>query len=130
MNFDWSEEFVFSVDVIKAAIPPSPGIYQLLQSTEYPRYDGSTRVLKIGMSLSNLRTEILNHLTRHTAAGRLSRILNRRNVSVTIRFSLVEAEKATIAEKELLCEFEDRHWELPVLNSQRGYKRGEDSHFP
>lgn len=129
MNFDWSEEVTFSTDAIREKIPPSPGVYQILQSTEYSRYDGSTRVLKIGLSKSNLRQELLNHTDRHTAARRLSRILNRRQVSVTIRFTLTEPEKTIVAEKGLLCEFEDKHWELPVLNSQRGYTRGQDSHF-
>lgn len=39
------------------------------------------------------------------------------------------AEYADTAEKRLLREFEDAHWELPLLNSTRGYERGEDRHY-
>jgi hypothetical protein len=129
MKFAWSEEVTFVASSIKENVPACPGVYQILQSAEYPRYDGSTRVLKIGISKSNLREELLNHIIRHHAANRLSRMLNHSQVSVTIRFTLVASEKTADAEKELLREFEDRHWDLPVLNSNRGYQRGEDSHF-
>jgi hypothetical protein len=36
---------------------------------------------------------------------------------------------ASEREARLLREFEDAHWELPVLNAQRGYARDEDTHF-
>jgi hypothetical protein len=29
----------------------------------------------------------------------------------------------------LLRAFEDAHWDLPLLNSQRGYGRGADVHY-
>ena len=32
-------------------------------------------------------------------------------------------------ESELLRQFEDRHWDLPVLNSTRGYGRDTDKHY-
>jgi hypothetical protein len=32
-------------------------------------------------------------------------------------------------ESTLLCEFEDLHFDLPELNSQRGYVRDSDRHY-
>jgi hypothetical protein len=75
-----------------------------------------TRILKIGKSESSLRQEILNHFD---AIG----------TSVTVVFATIGNEKTTETEKKLLRDFEDKHWDLPVLNSHRGYERGEDRHY-
>lgn len=129
MALNWSEEFDFAATAIKRAAPQGPGIYQIFQSVEYARYLGKTRVLEIGMSESDLRQELLNHLDRHTVSNRLARIRNRKELSVTFRFAVATSDEAASAEKQLLRDFEDEYWDLPVLNSQRGYKRTEDRHF-
>lgn len=129
MICEWSEEFSIASDTISGKVPVNPGVYLILQSVEYPRYEGKTRILKIGMSKSDLRQELLNHLGRHTVANRLLRISKRQDLSVTFRFAIVDAIKARLEEKQLLRDFEDNHWDLPVLNSQRGYERNEDRHY-
>jgi hypothetical protein len=48
MNLNWSEEFAFAPEVIRQHAPTAPGLYEILQSVVYPRYQGTTRVLKIG----------------------------------------------------------------------------------
>lgn len=129
MICEWSEEFSIASDTISGEVPVNPGVYQILQSVEYPRYEGKTRILKVGMSQSDLRQELLNHLGRHTVANRLLRISKRQDLSVTFRFAIVDAIKARLEEKQLLRDFEDNHWDLPVLNSQRGYERNENRHY-
>jgi len=86
-------------------------------------------VLKIGMSETDLREEIMNHFQRHTAANRLFGIRNRIEIQVTVDFIMDFIGNATEIERKLLREFEDKHWDLPVLNSQRGYARGQDRHY-
>jgi len=125
----WSTDYEFDAKVIRDRVPVMSGIYEVLQSTEYPRYHGSTKTLKIGMSKVNLQQELLNHFIRHTAANRLSRIRSRSGLKVTFRYALAPVETAASLEKHLLQRFEDAHWELPVLNSTRGYERGEDRHY-
>jgi len=77
MNIDWSKEFPFERKSLQY-VPEEPGVYQILQSDEYQRYRGASRILKIGASKSNLRSEIENHFVRHTAANRLARIKNQK----------------------------------------------------
>jgi hypothetical protein len=129
MEPNWSGEFPFTSEAIRRNAIVSPGVYEILQSHEYQRYEGKTRVLKIGMSQSNLCQELSNHLDRHAAANRLARIRSRRGLMVTFRFVPAESGSASSVEKQLLRDFEDRHWDLPVLNSHRGYERTEDRHF-
>lgn len=86
-------------------------------------------MLKIGMSETDLREEIMNHFQRHTVANRLSRIHNRPEIQVTVKFVIGAVRDAAEFEGKLLREFEDEHWDLPVLNSQRGYTRGQDRHY-
>ena len=129
-TLDWSEEIPFDESIIGNKVPrDAAGVYEFLQSEEYPRYQGSTRVLKIGMSKTDLRKEIMNHFQRHTVANRLDRIRNIPKIKVSVKFAVVAVENATKIEDNLLREFEDKHWDLPVLNSQRGYSRGEDKHY-
>jgi len=125
----WSDELAFQVAVIQGRAPSTSGVYEILQSTEYQRYRGSARTLKIGMSEASLRKELLNHLVRHTAANRLTRVRNAHGLQVTFRFACLPPEEAGEAEKRLLRDIEDAHWELPLLNSTRGYKRGADRHY-
>ena len=125
----WSPEYSFSSQSIYTNAPEEPGVYQVLQQQEYARYFGTTRILKIGLSGQDLRTELVNHLNRHVAANHLKRILNQPEPGVSFRFSVLKTEQVADAEKTLLKEFEDRHWDLPVLNAQRGYKRGDDRHY-
>jgi hypothetical protein len=42
---------------------------------------------------------------------------------------VLDAAQATNREKELLREFEDQHWDLRLLNDQRGYRREEDGRY-
>lgn len=128
MLIKWSEEITFSRQVIVNKIPQGPGVYKILQSQRYSRYRGQTRVLKIGISEVDLRKEISNHFNRHTAANRLARLSNVPNNEISVVFVLAYNE-SQIIEKDLLRSFEDDHWEVPVLNSQRGYARNEDRHF-
>jgi len=104
-------------------------VYELRQSQAYARYSGSTNVSKIGKSDSNLRAEILNHFVRHTAANRLARLRSLPALVVTVAFAELSAAEAGPEEARLLREFEDRHFDLPVLNSQRGYSRDADGHY-
>jgi hypothetical protein len=129
MDLNWSAEFPFTPEAIRQNAPTAPGIYEILQSMEYPRYESKTRVLEIGMSDGDVRQELLNHVQRHTTANRLARIRKRQGLSVTFRYVALAVAEAGAEEKLLLREFEDRHWDLPVLNSQRGYARGEDRHY-
>ncbi len=82
---NWSGEIPFEKENIKQNVPPEPGIYKILQKQEYSRYEGVTRILKIGKSLESLQLELLNHFGRHTSANRLRRIMNRKeNIIVVI----------------------------------------------
>lgn len=131
MNLGWSVEFDFSEQGISKA-PQKPGIYEILQSAEYPRYEGTTRILKIGCShrADDLQSELKNHLKRHAAANRLRRICRRPNLQVTFQYSQTsDGAEARTKERELLMQFEDKHWDLPVLNAQRGYNREEDKKY-
>jgi hypothetical protein len=125
----WSAEILLQEEVIEGSVPHSAGVYQLFQNVEYRRYEGSTRVLKIGCSESDLCAEVLNHFQRHAVANRLLRVRARSAIVVTVTFAKTTAAFARVEERELLKAFEDSHWDLPVLNSQRGYERGGDAHF-
>lgn len=81
------------------------------------------------MSKGNLQQELLNHFIRHVAANRLTRIRKRSGLNITFRYALPSPETVAATEKGLLREFEDVHWDLPALNSTRGYDRGEDRHY-
>lgn len=129
MSIEWSAEIPFTQDAIETRMPVQAGVYEILQSIEYPRYEGKTRVLKIGKSESNLRQEISNHFLRHTTANRLARIRRHPDVKVSVRFAVTHEGTAGEIERQLLCEFEDKHWDIPVLNSQRGYARNQDAHY-
>lgn len=128
MNIKWSDENKFDRSTLNK-VPEAPGVYQILQSNPYPRYKGTSRILKIGASKSSLRAEIENHFIRHTAANRLARIRNQKDMEVTYVFAITESHLAIENEKELLKEYENKHWDLPILNSTRGYSRGEDNHY-
>ena len=129
MPIEWSVEIPFTQSAIETRVPNKAGIYEFLQSEEYTRFAGSTRVLKIGKSEGDLRQEILNHFDRHTAANRLARIRNQPGIKVSVRYSVISDGTSGKIEKQLLCEFEDKYWDIPVLNSQRGYGRTEDTHY-
>ena len=126
---NWSAEIPFHRDAIIRAVPHSAGVYQVLQESEYPRYRGSTRVLKIGQSDRDLCGELLNHFQRHTAANRLMRVRGQTDLVVSVVFARTDGDAASAHEGKLLRAFEDVHWDLPVLNSQRGYERGADGHY-
>ena len=126
MASGWSNEFPLDRGGIRNA-PLKSGVYEILQDREYPRYKLLTRTVKIGMSKQNLRQEIENHLQRHTTANRIKRIKN--EVRVTYRYKISSPDEAQTIEKVLLKEFEDRHWDLRVCNSTRGYGRNEDGHY-
>ena len=128
-SLHWSGEIPFEPSALAPAVPHRAGLYQILQSTEYPRYQGTTRVLKIGKSLKDLCEEVLNHVRRHTAANRLSRVRRRHDISITVVFAEASPDATSECERRLLCSFEDNHWDLPLLNSQRGYERGSDAHY-
>jgi len=104
-------------------------VYKILQSVPYPRYCKKTKILKIGMSKTSLQNEILNHIHRHTVANRLIRIQGRRNIEIFVQWCECNENEAVQLEIELLKCFEDKHWDLPVLNSKRGYMRGADEHY-
>jgi hypothetical protein len=128
-SLTWSAEYEFQGKVIRAHAPADAGLYEILQSREYPRYKGRTKTLKVGMSKKNLQRELLNHLNQHTAANRLARIRRLSDLSdlkVTFRFALHPAGNTLSMEKQMLRDFEDTHWDLPILNSTRGYERGAD----
>ena len=123
---NWSQELAFERSVIRG-IAATPGVYRILQSRSYPRYRGCTRTLKIGMSRSGLRSEILNHFNRHAVANRLKRLQSQDGIEVTVEFLETTAEMAPLIEKDLLIAFEEEHFDLPLLNSARGHKRGADT---
>lgn len=125
----WSREYPFDRASIQENVPDGPGVYEILQSEAYPRYQGETRVLKIGMTKASLRDELLNHLTRHTSANRLTRIRRRPGIHVMFRCLCIDQEEARAVEGQLLQKFEESHWEVPALNSTRGYARGTDKHY-
>ena len=129
MSIQWSPEHHFESRHIDGHVPRSPGVYEILQSAKYPRYAGETRVLKIGCSKADLRAELSNHLFRHTAANRLARVRNRADVQISFRYAVTAGALAVSTEKSLLREFEDEHWDLPLLNCTRGYERGADRHY-
>ena len=129
LDLAWSSEFPFSTQSIDSNAQNAPGVYEILQRNPYSRYRGVTRILKIGMSKKDLRDELRNHVDRHTAANRLARVWGQSGMSVSFRYSILQPDAAAKAEKALLKNFEDIHWDLPVLNSQRGYARGEDNHY-
>jgi hypothetical protein len=126
---NWSKEVPFTAKAIKEQVPAQCGLYQILQSPEYPRYKGITRIVKLGMSEKGLRQELLNHISRHTAANRLARVLGQGEIEVTVRFCLSESGSCRENESLLLRQFEDAHWDLPILNSTRGYERDSDRHY-
>jgi len=126
MDITWLGPFPFTKEEVKR-VPRSAGIYKILQSKEYHRYFGVTKILEIGKSDSDLQSELENHFTRHTTANRLARIRNRNDIDVEFEYYLTE--NATEFEINLLKDFEDQYWDLPVLNSHRGYKRSEDKHY-
>ena len=128
-TFEWSKEIEFKRSEIRGQVPSISGVYKILQSEEYARYQRKTRVLKIGMSHTSLQQELINHFNNHTAANRLARIRKRLGITVTVQYSTVSSELAREVENELLQQFEDEHWELPFLNSTRGYKRNADKHL-
>lgn len=125
----WSQEIVFSAEAVRQNVPSSSGIYEIIQSTEYPRYRGKTRILKFGCSRSDLQAELLNHLRRHTAANRLARIQRSPGITLSFKYAILGPEVVQDDEKALLRSFEDEHWDLPLLNSTRGYDRDEDRHY-
>ena len=129
LSVTWSADVPFNNESVRALVPVSPGVYQILQSEEYHRYQGRTRVLKIGMSERNLQAELLNHFRRHAVANRLARVRSRKQMIVSIVFAVVPTERARKAESALLRQFEDEHWDLPLLNANRGYGRDEDKHY-
>lgn len=128
-DVQWSSELPFEQRAVERDVPDAPGVYQILQSTPYPRYNGVTRVLKIGRSEGSLRQEIANHFVRHTTANRLARVRRRPGVQVLVTFAVFPQQRAAGAEAELLRAFEDQYWDLPLLNSQRGYARDADAHY-
>jgi hypothetical protein len=129
LNAKWSAEIPFDQSSVRAKVPQKPGVYEIRQSPPYGRYAGTTNVIKIGESDSDLQAEILNHFVRHTAANRLARIRTLPGLVVTVAFVELSAAEAGLEEARLLREFEDRHFDLPVLNSQRGYARDADRHY-
>ena len=129
MGVAWSEPIPFEQVSIRSRVPSTPGVYQIVQEPSYARYEGTTAVVKIGKSNSDLQSELLNHFQRHTVANRLVRIRRRLGVVVSLVYSALESADATEVEARLLREFEDAHWDLPVLNAQRGYARDRDGHF-
>jgi len=129
MEIEWSGEIPFERGRIEKEVPAQPGVYKIIQSEPYQRYVGQTPILKIGMSRTNLKHELLNHFIRHTVANRLARIRNRESLKVSVVFVLLSKDSAIDVEGKLLRDFEDNHWDLPVLNSQRGYGRAEDGHY-
>ena len=129
MNLKWSKEVHFRRDAINGQFPREPGVYRVIQSKPYSRYKGETRTLKIGQSETDLAEEIIRHLVGpHTAKNRLARIRSQPDLTVTVQCILPQ-QSPTELERKLLRDFEDKHWELPLLNSQRGYRRNEDVHY-
>lgn len=110
-------------------VPEKAGVYLILQSVPYPRYKGATRILKIGCSGSDLRGELLNHFGRHTVSNRLKRLARQPGQTITFSFQEAHPDQAVSRERDMLRRFEDDHWDLPLLNAQRGYYRGQDWHY-
>lgn len=127
-RLDWSPEIEFLARQVRR-VPADPGVYEIRQSMAYPRYRGCTRVLKIGMSERSLRKELESHFSRHTAANRLGRLRALPDAKIVFAFATCPAVEAELHERMLLRQFEDQHWDLPVLNAQRGYARDEDRHY-
>lgn len=128
-GLNWTDLRLFTPENV-SLVPNSPGVYEFLQSEEYSRYRGTTKVLKIGMSGKGLRKELDNHFESHTAANRLFYVRNRVGIQVYFRYALCTSiEEARYSETELLKEFERNYFDLPLLNSQRGFKRDEDKHL-
>ena len=125
----WSQEIFFPAEALRQNVPSASGVYEIIQSTEYPRYRGKTRILKIGCSRADLQAELLNHLRRHTVANRLARIQRSPGITVSFKYATLALEIVQDGEKALLRSFEDEHWDLPLLNSARGYDRDEDRHY-
>lgn len=44
-------------------------------------------------------------------------------------FAQLPLAETMVVESMLLCEFEDLHFDLPELNSERGYVRDSDRHY-
>ncbi len=126
MHPNWSQEYTLDSKGIKNA-PHSAGVYQIYQDAEYSRYRGMTRLLKSGISKSDLQQELENHLQRHTVANRLKRIL--KDHKITFRYAATTPDDASLKGKKLLKAFEDEFLDIPVCNSTRGYLRGEDIHY-
>ena len=129
LDIRWSSEVPFESSAVEREVPDSAGVYEILQSETYSRYDGCTRILKIGMSKGSLRGELANHFVRHTAANRLARVRKRPGARVSVIFAVLAQGLVEEAEHQLLRRFEDEHWDVPLLNSQRGYARGADGHY-
>ena len=125
----WSQEFPFEKSSISENAPTVAGCYEILQSAEYPRYYGLTRTLKFGESAKSLQGELANHLQRHAAANRLKGISGQPGLSVTFRYMVSTPIKSREIESQLLRDFEVRHWDLPLLNNQRGFPRNEDGFY-
>jgi hypothetical protein len=125
----WSQEIPFERAIIQQQVPHAAGVYEILQTPNYPRYRATTPVLKIGKSDGSLQGEVLNHFIRHTAANRLHGIRLQPGVQVFVRYKVLDAVDVGGTESQLLREFEDRHWDIPLLNSQRGYGRDQDRHY-
>jgi hypothetical protein len=81
------------------------------------------------MSLESLDFVCIHPLIRHTAANRLARVRAQPGVVASIVFASLPPEQVGNAESQLLREFEDEFWDVPFLNSQRGYARGADQHY-
>ena len=126
---NWSAELPLEQSLIRSGVPQRPGVYEIRQTPAYSRYAGTTNVVKIGKSDADLQAEVLNHFGRHTVANRLARIRSQAGVVVSIVFATLSSAEAGLAEAKLLREFEDVHFDLPVLNSQRGYSRDADRHY-
>jgi hypothetical protein len=48
---------------------------------------------------------------------------------MSVVFAQLPLAETSVVESTLLCEFEDLHFDLPELNSQRGYARDSDRHY-
>src|SRR5690348_4276063 len=83
----WSYEIPFKQRAVQEQVPDSPGVYQILQSESYPRYKGQTHILKIGMSKTSLRKEILNHFIKHTAANRLATLQMSPGITLSVKLA-------------------------------------------
>ena len=50
-------------------------------------------------------------------------------IRIAVVFASLPLDQPAASERQLLCEFEDEFWDIPVLNSQRGYARDADVHY-